>query len=241
MLARKAHQKRLLFELGGNDVFVVLPDSDIEEAATLAAQGAFGNAGQRCTAIKRVLVAEEIADAFAERLSANARDLVCGDPYSRKTDVGPVISEDIARVIETRVTRAIQDGASLLAGHERRGAVYTPTVLDHVKPTSELVMSETFGPVAPIIRFQSIDDAIQIANSTGYGLSAGICTNHWPSALQFIQRLRGGSINIGEVPSYRTEISPFGGIGKSGGGLEEGLRHALLFYTNEKTVSVPWI
>jgi putative phosphonoacetaldehyde dehydrogenase len=240
ILAQNATYKRLLLELGGNDALIVLPDANLDDAADLAVRGAFGNSGQRCTAIKRILIADEKADEFASKVVERAAKLVCGDPNREETDVGTVIDENSARIIEQRVTDAINDGARLLLGHQRQGALYYPTVLDKVSPESTLVAQETFGPVAPIIRFKEIDEAVQIVNGTEFGLSAGVCTNHWPSALQFIRRLKVGSINIGEIPSYRTEMTPFGGIKGSGLGHKEGLVEAMRFYTNVKAVSVPW-
>ncbi len=240
ILAQKASYKKLLFELGGNDALIVLPDANLDESADLAVRGAFGNSGQRCTAIKRILVAEEKADDFVNKVVGRAAKLVCGDPSNKETDVGTVIDENSARQIEKRVDGAIKDGAKLLLGHKRQGALYHPTVLDHVSPASTLVAEETFGPVAPIIRFKTNEDAIRIVNGTEFGLSAGVCTSHWPSALQFIKRLRVGSVNIGEVPSFRTEMSPFGGVKGSGLGHKEGLVEAMRFYTNVKTVSVLW-
>jgi acyl-CoA reductase-like NAD-dependent aldehyde dehydrogenase len=240
-IAQKASYKRLLLELGGNDALVVLPDADINEAINLATQGAFGNSGQRCTAIKRILVQENIANNFANKLAINAAKLICGNPFEKETDVGTVINEESARMIEQRVSNAINDGAKLLVGHKRQGALYTPTVLDDVSSTSELVMQETFGPVAPIIHFETIDEAIGIINKTEFGLSAGLCTNHWPTIMKFVQQLKVGSVNVGEVPSYRTEMSPFGGVKGSGLGSKEGLVEAMRFYTNVKTLSVPWL
>ncbi len=239
-LAQKAPYKRLLLELGGNDALVVLPDADIDEAVDLALRGAFGNSGQRCTAIKRILVSDELADLFADKLAAEAAKLKCGNPFQIETDVGPVISEEAACAIEQRVTDAIKEGAKLLVGHKRQGALYTPTVLDHVAATSSLVVHETFGPVAPIIRFKTIEEAILIINGTEFGLSAGLCTNNWPWIMRFVQQLKVGSINVREIPGYRTEMSPFGGIKGSGLGSKEGLFEAMRFYTNVKTLSVPW-
>ena len=239
-LAKKAPYKRLLLELGGNDALVVLPDADIDEAVDLALRGAFGNSGQRCTAIKRILVIEELADLFADKLASKAAKLICGNPFQKETDVGTVINEEAACVVEQRVINAIKEGAKLLVGHKRQGALYTPTVLDHVSSTSTLVVQETFGPVAPIIRFKTIEEAILIINGTDFGLSAGLCTNHWPWIMQFVQQLKVGSINVREIPGYRTELSPFGGIKGSGLGSKEGLVETMRFYTNVKILSVPW-
>ena len=239
-IAATAGYKRTVLELGGNSPLIVMEDADLDEAAEMAVQGATRNSGQRCTAVKRILAVESIADEFAERVVEKAARLKFGDPMDPDTDVGAVITEQAAILFEARVNDAIDKGARLLYGHQRQGAVYSPTVLDHVPYDCDLVREETFGPPIPIIRVTGIDHAIEVANSTAFGLSSGVCTNNMKYINRFVNELRTGTVNIGEVPGYRTEMSPFGGIKDSGLGYKEGVIEAMKSYTCVKTFSLPW-
>lgn len=239
-IAGKAVYKRQILELGGNDPIIVMEDADIEEAATLAASGSYKNSGQRCTAVKRMLVHEKVADPFVELLVAKTKALNYGDPMDPHTDMGTVIDEPAARHFEAVVSEAIAGGAQLLAGHVRRGALYAPTVLDHVRPEMTVVREETFGPVSPVIRFRDIDEAIRISNGTAYGLSSSVCTNRLDYITRFVRELHVGSVNVREVPGYRLELTPFGGIKDSGLGYKEGVLEAMKSFCNTKTYSLPW-
>ena len=239
-IAAKAVYKRQVLELGGNDPLIVMEDADIEEAATLAASGSYRNSGQRCTAIKRMLVHETIADRFVELLVAKTRAVKCGDPLDPSTEIGTVIDETAACAIQARVEDAVAHGARLLCGNVRHGALYSPTVLDGVTPEMQLVKEETFGPVSPIIRFTDIEAAITIANATAYGLSSAVCTNRLDYITRFVKELNVGSVNVREVPGYRLELTPFGGIKDSGLGYKEGVLEAMKSFTNVKTYSIPF-
>ena len=239
-IAAKAVYKRQVLELGGNDPIIVMEDADVEEAATLAASGSYKNSGQRCTAVKRMLVHASIADDFVERLVAKTNAVKYGDPLDPATDMGTVIDEAAAREFEARVDGAVASGARVLAGHIRRGALYAPTVVDRVAPGMPLVKEETFGPVSPVIRLGSIDEAIAISNSTAYGLSSAVCTNRLDYITRFISELNVGTVNVREVPGYRLELTPFGGIKDSGLGYKEGVLEAMKSFTNTKTYSLPW-
>jgi len=239
-IAAKAVYKRQVLELGGNDPIIVMEDADLEEAATLAAAGSYKNSGQRCTAIKRMLVHESVAERFTELLLARTRAIRYGDPMDPATDMGTVIDEAAARSFEERVNAGVAHGARLLYGNIRTGALYSPTVLDRVRPDMTLVRHETFGPVSPIIAFRSIDEAIRIANSTAYGLSSAVCTNRLDFITRFVAELHVGSVNVREVPGYRLELTPFGGIKDSGLGYKEGVQEAMRSFTNVKTYSLPW-
>ena len=240
-IATHAGYKRLVLELGGNDPLIVMEDADLEKAAELAVLGATKNSGQRCTAVKRILCVEAVADAFAELVLRKARKLKCGDPMDPSVDVGTVIHEGAAKEFERRVNQAVKDGAQLLHGNDRSGALYPPTVVDHVPYTSELVLQETFGPVIPIIRVPNdIESVIRISNSTAFGLSSGVCTNRLDYITRFVNELDVGTVNVWEVPGYRIEMSPFGGIKDSGLGYKEGVQEAMKSFTNVKTYSLPW-
>ncbi|MDB5810365.1 MAG: phnY [Betaproteobacteria bacterium] len=239
-IAATAGYKRMVLELGGNDPLIVMDDADLEEAATLAVAGSYKNSGQRCTAVKRMLVHESVADDFVERVVAKTRAWTYGDPMDRTLDMGTVIDEPAARLFEEKVNDAVARGARLRFGNIRRGAFYSPTVLDRVTPDMPLVRFETFGPVSPVMRFRDIDDAIRIANSTAYGLSSGVCTNRLDYITRFVAELNVGSVNVREVPGYRIELAPFGGIKDSGLGYKEGVQEAMKSFTNVKTYSLPW-
>jgi len=239
-IAGRLGYRRAVLELGGNDPLIVLADADLDEAAGLAVEGATRNSGQRCTAVKRVIAAEPVADELAERMLERCRALVAGDPFDESTDVGTVIDVAAAETIERRIGAAVADGARLLCGGRRSGALVAPALLDRVSPASELVASETFGPVAPIIRVPDLDAAIAAANGTPYGLSASVCTNDLDAAVRCIRELRCGTVNVREVPGWRTEVTPFGGIKDSGLGVKEGVTEAIRAMTNQKLYTLPW-
>ena len=239
-IATKAGYRRIVLELGGNDPIIVMDDADLDEASSLAVQGSYKNSGQRCTAVKRMLVHEAIAARFTELVVEKSRAWSYGDPSDPKVEMGCVIDEAAARLFEARVNEAVAQGARLLLGNRREGALYSPTVLDRVDPSMTLVREETFGPVSPIIAFRNVDHAIAIANGTAYGLSSSVCTNRMDVITRFVNELHVGTVNVREVPGYRLELTPFGGIKDSGLGYKEGVQEAMKSYTNLKTYSLPW-
>ena len=239
-IAGKAGYRRVVLELGGNDPIIVMDDADLDEASTLAVQGSYKNSGQRCTAVKRMLVHEKVAQRFTDLVVDKTRAWKHGNPADAATDMGTVIDEAAARLFESRVDEAIAQGARLLAGHRREGALYAPTVIDRVRPEMTVVREETFGPVSPIITFGSLDEAIAISNGTAYGLSSSVCTNRLDVIMRFVSELKVGTVNVREVPGYRLELTPFGGIKDSGLGYKEGVQEAIKSFTNLKTYSLPW-
>ena len=244
LIAEQAGYKRTVLELGGNDPLIVLNDldgDDLKKAVELAVTGATKNSGQRCTAVKRILVQESIADQFVEMALERAKKIKFGDPMNMETDLGTVVNAQAAELFDKRVSMAEEDGAKILYHPGRKGALLPPIVVDHVDPKSELVLEETFGPVIPIIRVPNDDEAVmKISNSTAFGLSSGVCTNNFMRAKKSIQGLNVGTVNIWEVPGYRIEMSPFGGIKDSGLGYKEGVIEAMKSFTNVKTFSLPW-
>ena len=244
LIAAKAGYKRAALELGGNDPLIIcedLSDEDLDKAAELAVQGATKNSGQRCTAVKRILVMERVADAFVEKVLAKAKKIKFGDPMNPDTDLGTVVHEQAAALFERRVLMAEEQGAKILHRPKREGALLPPIVVDFVPHGSELVLEETFGPIIPIIRVPNdVTKVIEISNSTAFGLSSGVCTNRLDRITAFIEGLDVGTVNIWEVPGYRIEMSPFGGIKDSGNGIKEGVLEAMKFFTNVKTYSLPW-
>ena len=239
-IADKAGYRRIVLELGGNDPLIVMEDADLEEASNLAVQGSYKNSGQRCTAVKRMLVHQSVAAEFTDLVVQKTKAWSYGDPANPDHLMGTVIDEAAAQFFESRVNEAVAKGARLLVGNQRRGALYSPTVLDQVTPDMMLVKEETFGPVSPIIQFNNIDEAIQIANGTAYGLSSGVCTNRMDYIVRFVNELQMGTVNVREVPGYRLELTPFGGIKDSGLGYKEGVQEAMKSFTNIKTYSLPW-
>ena len=154
--------------------------------------------------------------------------------------MGTVIDERAAMLFERRVNDAVAQGARLLHGNLRDGALYAPTLIDRVRGEMEVVAQETFGPVSPVLTFKDVDDAIRQVNGTAYGLSSGVCTNRLDDVMRFVRELQVGSVNVWEVPGYRLEVTPFGGIKDSGLGVKEGVQEACKSFTNVKTYSLPW-
>jgi len=239
-IAAKVGYRRTVLELGGNDPLIVMDDADLDEASSLAVAGSYKNSGQRCTAVKRILVQESVADRFVDLLVEKSRRWRYGDPMDESMDMGTVIDEDAAKLFESRVNEAVAQGARPLLGNKRQNALYSPTVLDHVRPEMTVVHEETFGPVSPVIRFATLDEAIAIVNGTAFGLSSGVCTNRLDFITRLVNELQVGSVNVREVPGYRLELTPFGGIKDSGLGYKEGVIEAMKSFTNLKTYSLPW-
>lgn len=244
MIAETAGYKRTVLELGGNDPLIIcndLSDSDLAKAADLAIAGATKNSGQRCTAVKRILCQEAVADRFVEMMVERAKAIKFGDPMDPDTDLGTVVHAKAAELFEKRVHMAAEQGADILYNPGRSGALLPPIVVDNVPHESELVLEETFGPIVPIIRVPNDDvEVMRISNSTAFGLSSGVCTNDYHRMQAYIKGLNVGTVNIWEVPGYRIEMSPFGGIKDSGLGYKEGVIEAMKSYTNVKTFSLPW-
>ncbi|MDJ0629652.1 MAG: phosphonoacetaldehyde dehydrogenase [Rhodobacter sp.] len=245
IIAAKAVYKRQVLELGGNDPLIIcndLSETELAKAADLAVAGATKNSGQRCTAVKRILCQESVADRFGALVLERARAIRFGDPMDAATQLGTVVHAQAAETFEARVQAAEAQGAEILYHPGRAGALLPPIVVDHVDPKCELVMEETFGPVIPIIRVPE-DDAqvMDISNGTAFGLSAGVCTNDFHRMQSYIAGLEVGTVNIWEVPGYRIEMSPFGGIKDSGNGYKEGVIEAMKSFTNVKTFSLPWL
>lgn len=223
-LLKSGHSwKRFVPELGGCSSLIVADDADVERAAQVAVKGCFGNSGQRCTAIRRIIVTAAVHAPFVAALEAAAATLTYGDPWDERIAVGTLISEDAARSVQSRVNAALRDGARLVLGNRRRGALYSPTVLDRVRLGSTLVAEETFGPVAAVIKAKHLDEAIVLARRTRYALAGGVMTRSEDTARRVCDALVVGQFNWNGIPSYRTEAAPFGGFKDSGNGEKEGV------------------
>ena len=237
MISQKAGMKKVTLELGGNDPMVVLKDANIDKAVTGVINGAFLNAGQVCMGVKRIIIKDEVADEFSEKLVAATEKLVMGNPLDEKTTLGTLISEKAAMQVEETVNNAVHDGAKILTGGARDGAFYEATVIDNVTPDMDLVVNETFGPVAPIIRVKDVDEAINVANGTDYGLQAGVFTSDYANAMRCASEIEAGTVFINKQSTFRTDNMPFGGFKNSGVG-KEGIKYAVEEMTKTKLIGL---
>jgi lactaldehyde dehydrogenase len=233
-ITKKTGIKKVTLELGGNDPLVVFEDANLDDAVAAAVKGSYLNAGQVCIAIKRIIIDNKIADEFIQNLVSMTRKLNMGDPLNPKTDVGPLIDLNAALYVENIVKDALNNGAELLCGGKREGNYYQPTVLDEVSPEMKLVHDETFGPVAPIIRVNGVDEALKTANDTRYGLQAGVFTESIKLARRAVKEIDAGTVLINKS-TFRTDNMPFGGFKMSGMG-KEGVKYAIEDMTRVKLV-----
>ncbi|MFA0834692.1 MAG: lactaldehyde dehydrogenase [Methanobacterium formicicum] len=236
-IAQKAGMKKLTLELGGNDPLVVMDDANLETAVMGAVGGSYLNAGQVCIAVKRIIVHEKVADQFIDDLVFHSKKLKIGDPMDPETEMGPLIDEDAAIHVEKAVNTAIDNGAQLLCGGKRKGAFFDATVLDHVQKDMELIQKETFGPISPVIRVKNLEEAIEVANSTPYGLQAGVFTSNIENAKKAVREIEAGSVLINKQSTFRTDNMPFGGFKMSGMG-KEGVKYAVEDMTRSKMVVI---
>ena len=228
--------KKVHLELGGNDATIVCADADLPAVAAALIKGRFtsGN-GQICCAVKRVLVERPAMDALRDALLAAARDLKVGDPLDEDTDVGPLISEEAAKGVEAQIARAREGGAELLLGGSRRDAFFEPTVLAVAGSASVVFEEEIFGPVLPLIAFESFDEALDLANHTPYGLQAAIFSNDIRRIMRAYRVLDVGTVVVNHTTAIRLENLPFGGS-KLSGNAREGLHETLLDMTEQRTL-----
>ena len=216
--------KKVVLELGGSDPFLVLPDADLEQAVKQAVQGRFGNCGQACNAAKRIIVDDAVYDDFLAAFREAVEQIKVGDPMADDTVMGPMSSEQALTNLDAQVQDAIRQGATLVTGGkrlDRAGAWYAPTLLTGVTRDMRIFQEELFGPVAVVYRAADLEDAIDLANDTPYGLGAVIQTSNPEGALELANRLEVGMVHINEPPGSEAEL-PFGGVKRSGFGRELG-------------------
>ncbi|SFD02084.1 aldehyde dehydrogenase family protein [Streptomyces aidingensis] len=232
-------RKRVTLELGGNGAAVVLADwssdADLDRAAQRLAAFSNYQAGQSCISVQRVIVDDSVHDRLLPRLIAAVEAQVTGDPSDPATDVGPLVSEEAAERVESWVKEAIESGATLLTGGSRDGAQYAPTVLTDVSPDTRLAREEVFGPVMTVTRVFGEEQAFAAVNDSRYGLQAGVFTHDLATAFRAQRALEVGGVIIGDVPSYRADQMPYGGVKQSGVG-REGVRYAMADYTYERVM-----
>jgi lactaldehyde dehydrogenase len=237
MISQKAGMKKVTLELGGNDPVIILKDADLDKAVKGIINGAFLNAGQVCMGVKRVIVEDSVADELGEKLVGETEKLVMGNPMDSTTTLGTLINEKAAMHVEETVNNAVENGARILTGGVRDGAFYEATVVDNVTPDMDLVVRETFGPVAPIIRVGDVDEAIDVANATEYGLQAGVFTNDYSAAMRCAQEIEAGTVFVNKQSTFRTDNMPFGGFKNSGVG-KEGIKYAVEEMTKTKLIGL---
>ncbi len=218
--------KEYTLELGGKDPLIILSDADLDHAVNAAAFGSFMHQGQICMAVERIIVQEPIAEEFARRLAAKAETLTCGDPKLPTTVIGPLINDEAVLKVDAQVKEAVAKGAKLLAGGTFQGRVYKPTVLTQVTRDMSIFRDETFGPTAPILVVKNEVEALEAANDSEYGLSAGVITNDLQKALFLAEGLASGMVHINDASVYDEPFCPFGGCKGSGQGREGG-RHSM--------------
>ncbi|ALG12225.1 benzaldehyde dehydrogenase [Kibdelosporangium phytohabitans] len=233
--------KRVVLELGGNNAFIVMADADLGRAVVGGAGGSFRHQGQICMATGRHLVHESVADEYVERLSAAAGKLRLGDPQAPGTTLGPLITATQAERVHGIVEAAIAGGARVVRGAAHEGAFYQPTVLDGVTADNAAFHSEIFGPVAPVTRFSTEEEALALANATDYGLSAAIHSRDIARSLGFAARLRAGMIALNGQTIYDAAHIPMGGLGASGNGGRHGGQWNLDEFTYWQWVTIPTI
>lgn len=210
--------KKALLELGGKAPLIVLDDADLDEAARAAAYGAFAFQGQICMSTERIIVHDDVADAFIERLAELANSITAGDPRKQESRIGPLIGEHAAIRVKGLIDDAVQKGARLVAGGSQQGAWVDATVLDSITPNMRVYHEETFGPVASVIRFMDVDEAVSIANDTEYGLAAAVFGRDVTRALDVARRLETGICHINSSTIHDEPQMPFGGVKSSGYG-----------------------
>jgi acyl-CoA reductase-like NAD-dependent aldehyde dehydrogenase len=225
-LKAKAGKKKVILELGGNAACVVDEDADLTDAVQRIVFGAFYQSGQSCIGVQRVIAHERLYDDLRERLVAATRQLVAGDPKSEDTFIGPMISEREAERLHAWIEQAVTAGATLLCGGQRNGAMLEATLLEDVSQDQPVCNQEAFGPVAVLSRFDAFEDALAEVNDSAFGLQAGIFTRDLYKAQLAWDTLEVGGVVIGDVPSWRVDNMPYGGVKDSGLG-REGIRFAM--------------
>ena len=225
-IKRRAGKKKVVLELGGNAGVIVHGDADLAWAADRCVTGGFAYAGQTCISVQRILVERQAFAKFRDLLLQGVSKLNVGDPMDDSTDLGPLIRESDAIRAEEWVTAAIQDGATLLSGGKRRGSILDPTVLTGTRPDMKVNCQEIFAPVVTLEPYDSFSQALRVINESPYGLQAGVFTRDAARIFQAFEELEVGGVIAGDVPSFRIDHMPYGGVKDSGLG-REGLRYAI--------------
>lgn len=234
-ICKMAGVKRVTMELGSNSPVIIMDDADLDKAATMVTASGFSNAGQVCISAQRILTSQKVYGNFLDALKPRVEGLTTGDQLVESTKMGPMVREADAVRVESWVNQAVQGGAKLVTGGTRRGPIYAPTILADVAPTMRISCDELFGPAVAVTRFSDIDEAIALANSTNYGLSASIFTQDIDRAMKFAREVDSGNLHINWGTQWRADLMPYGGLKDSGLG-KEGPHYAIREMTEEKMV-----
>jgi glyceraldehyde-3-phosphate dehydrogenase (NADP+) len=226
MKSRSGEKKKVVLELGGNAAAIVEPDADLDWAADRCAAGGFFYAGQSCISVQRILVHARVYEDFRAKLLARVARLTTGDPLDERTDVGPVIDEENAKRVVAWIEEARTAGARVLAGGGRKGSLVEPSVVEEAPPRSKIVCEEAFGPVVALSGYEDFDAALAAVNDSAFGLQAGLFTHDLRRVYRALEALEVGGLVVGDVPTFRTDNYPYGGVKDSGAG-REGVRYAI--------------
>jgi acyl-CoA reductase-like NAD-dependent aldehyde dehydrogenase len=236
-LTQIAGIKKVTLELGNNSPVIVMSDVDLDMAAKRCATGAFYNSGQVCISVQRIYIHRNVYEAFVEKLTKATEAIIVGNPLDERVDVGPLIDLQEANRIESWVDEARAAGAEILTGGIRDGAIYFPTIISGTKPTMKIIAKEVFGPVVSVIACDDIEEALRLADSSEYGLQAGIFTRDINLAIQAVKHLHFGGVIINDTSVFRADHMPYGGNRQSGLG-REGVRFAIHDMTNIQMVAI---
>ncbi len=234
-LRERAPRKRVNLELGNATPVIVAADADLDDAAARLAASAFSFAGQSCISVQRIYIEHGVYDAFLERFLPLVEELEVGDPADEDTDVGPLISESDRDRVRAWIQEALQQGAEVLAGGDLEGELLRPTVIANAPPDAKVSCEEVFGPVCTVTPFDSLDEAIALANGTRFGLQAGVFTRDVKTALRAARELEFGGVTVNEAPTFRADQMPYGGV-KDSGNTREGPAYAVREMTEERVV-----
>ena len=236
-LAERAPRKRVKLELGNATPVIVEPDADLEDVATRLAANAFSFAGQSCISVQRVYVQRAVYDELVSRFVPKVEALVVGDPADEETDVGPLIDRDARERVLAWIDEARAADAEILTGGELDGELLRPTVIANAAPDLKVSCEEVFGPVCTVTPYDTLDEAIELANGTRYGLQAGIFTRDLKVALEAASRLEFGGVTVNEAPTFRADQMPYGGV-KDSGNTREGPAYAVHEFTEDRLVVI---
>jgi len=236
-LKQKAFQKKVTLELGGNAAVVVEPDAALDYAVSRTVTGSFAYAGQICISVQRIFLQERIYDRFMADFESKTKKLKLGDPLAEDTDVGPMIDEDAARKIEEWIDEAVEKKARIVCGGKRQGTLVEPTILENVAPQLRISRLEAFAPIVIVSKYKDFSEALKAVNDSIYGLQAGVFTNDLKNAFRAYEDLEVGGVMINDVPTFRIDNMPYGGVKQSGFG-REGIRYAIEEMTELKLMAV---
>lgn len=236
-LKAMAGMKKIILELGGNAGVIIHSDADIDFAAKRCTVGALSYAGQICVSVQRICAHEDIYDKFMDKFLANVRNLKSGDPRDETTNIGPMINEGAAKRTEERLNEAVKDGAKILLGGKKNGNFFEPTVLTNVKPSMKVCREEAFAPLVTVEKYERLEDAVSMVNNSIYGLQAGIFTMDIGNIFHAYNELEVGGVIVNDIPTYRIDNMPYGGVKMSGFG-REGVRYAIEAMTELKLLAI---